>query len=204
MEARMGGIFVGFFLGLVYQAALRLGPTPRSLSPLTTGLCWLCVGILGLDGLNAYLFDLGVLTPYAPRTEPRLLTGLAGGYALCLLAAPAASSVQAPAGTPPTTLGVPSFLGGLSLAALLGIILLSGAPVLLWPASFLMLASVVASFTYGTLHALRVARVLRGVAGRASTSSLPTIATGLAFLEIAALAALRYLLASHFGFLWAS
>lgn len=204
MEARMGGLFLGFLVGLVYLAALRLGPGPRVLTRLASALCWVLVGLTGLDGLNAFFFDGGFITPYVPRLDVRLLTGLGAGYALSVLAAPPATSVQVPTGAQTSTLGAPGILGGLSLAALLGMSLLSGAPLLLWPASLLMVVSVVAAFAFGTLHALRVLRVLRGVAANTSRGSLPTIALGLALVEIAALAALRSLLATHLGFSWGS
>src|ERR1700692_4126648 len=57
LEARMGGIFLGFLcavLLLVVLGRMRASQPPGGLLAL---LCWSLVALTGLDGLNAFLFD---------------------------------------------------------------------------------------------------------------------------------------------------
>ena len=87
LEARMGGIFLGFLcavaLVLVF-GRLRASQPPHGALGLA---CWALVALTGLDGLNAFLFDGNLPHLYTPNTALRLLTGLAAGLGVGLIAA---------------------------------------------------------------------------------------------------------------------
>src|SRR3954471_21014289 len=96
LEARMGGIFLGFLCGLVLLAVLgrlRAQQLPRGA---LFGACVALVALTGLDGLNAFLFDGNLRHLYAPSTVARLLTGLAAGVGLSVLAMPVVASIAGP------------------------------------------------------------------------------------------------------------
>jgi uncharacterized membrane protein len=82
MDARMTGIYTGALVTFVWLfAAGRLRSS--SVPPLSAlGLMAGFVIILGLDGFNALLDDLGWWRPYEPQNSMRLATGLLGGTAL--------------------------------------------------------------------------------------------------------------------------
>ena len=88
LEARMGGIFAGFLIGVLYllwTGRERAGLLPPArLQALLLGL----IGLMGLDGTNALLYDLGLPALYPPHNALRLATGLLCGLALALLAVP--------------------------------------------------------------------------------------------------------------------
>ena len=76
LEARMGGIFAGFLVGVLYllwanreQAGL-LPSAP--LQALLLGF----VGLMALDGTNALFYDTGWPSLYPPQNPIRLATGL--------------------------------------------------------------------------------------------------------------------------------
>jgi uncharacterized membrane protein len=90
-EARMMGIFVGFAVGV--GASWLTGGSRRIQLP-SGGQAWLVgafVAALGLDGLNATLFDYGGPALYVPRADLRYATGLLGGLGLAALSAPVMS-----------------------------------------------------------------------------------------------------------------
>ena len=82
LEARMGGIFLGFLCGLVMLALLGRLRARRTPSGALFPACVALVALTGLDGLNAFLFDGNLPHLYAPSTAARLLTGLAAGLGL--------------------------------------------------------------------------------------------------------------------------
>ena len=93
LEARMLGIFVGFAVGVVSswsRGHWRRAELPRGL----TGIV-LCLGIaiMGADGVNAALYDLGQPHLYAPRNDLRLGTGLLCGLGMAAFVAPMVSFV---------------------------------------------------------------------------------------------------------------
>src|SRR5205823_4373449 len=88
LEARMGGIFAGFLIGVLYllwagRARAALLPPP-GVQALLLGL----MGVMALDGTNALAYDLGLPSLYPPHNALRLATGLVCGLALSLLAVP--------------------------------------------------------------------------------------------------------------------
>jgi uncharacterized membrane protein len=88
IEAREGGMFAGFLLGLIYLAILGHG-SARKLPP--GRILALLIGfvvLMGLDGLNAVAFDLYLPTPYVPNLFMRLGTGLLTGLAFAGILVP--------------------------------------------------------------------------------------------------------------------
>ena len=93
LEARMGGIFLGFLSAValvVVLGRLRASEPPRGALGLA---CWALVALTGIDGLNAFLSDGNLPHLYPPTTALRLLTGLGAGLAVGLMSVPVVSSV---------------------------------------------------------------------------------------------------------------
>jgi uncharacterized membrane protein len=204
LEARMGGIFLGFLSAVGLLAVLgRL--RARRLPP--GWLCVLCLALVvltGVDGLNAFLFDGGLPHLYSPSTPARLLTGLAAGLGLGLLAVPVVAGVlwRKPLDEP--ALGDPLELAfALVTVGVIGAILLIGPAPLLWPAAVLMLVSVLVAFGLANLYALTLASGRLNQALALSDLSGPLLsALGLALVELAALSALRTWLATTLNLTW--
>src|SRR5207237_8909645 len=147
LEARMGGIFLGFLcavaLVLVF-GRLRASQPPHGALGLA---CWALVALTGLDGLNAFLFDGNLPHLYTPNTALRLLTGLAAGLGVGLMAVPVVGSVVWSRPTDDASIEDPiELLGGLALAGLVGALVLAGGAVLLWPLALAMRAAFVVVF----------------------------------------------------------
>ena len=83
-DARMTGIYGGFLTTSIYLAArgrYRVFGLPR----LSGGVALLAgVALMGVDGANSLLVDLGLWHPYEPRNEIRLATGVLTGLALAV------------------------------------------------------------------------------------------------------------------------
>jgi uncharacterized membrane protein len=204
LEARMGGIFLGFLCALLLLwvlGRLRASQPPSGALGLA---CWALVALTGLDGLNAFLFDGHLPHLYAPTTALRLLTGLGAGLGLGLMALPVVASVVWSKASEDASIEDPvELLAGLALAGLLGALVLAGVGVLLWPLAMAMLVGVVVAFgaanLYGVVQLAGRSRQANSVAElRASLIS----SLGLVLLELGALAALRSWLISAFGFTW--
>ena len=93
LEARMHGIFAGFSTAVAL--AWLQGRWRRSELPRGSILAFLAAGIalMGVDGLNALLYDLGGPHLYVPRNDLRLITGLLCGIGAAGFAAPVISFV---------------------------------------------------------------------------------------------------------------
>jgi uncharacterized membrane protein len=204
LEARMGGIFLGFLCAVALLAFLgrfRAGQQPRGVLALA---CWGLIVLMGLDGLNAFFYDGSLPHLYAPNTVLRLLTGLGAGLALALVAVPTVASMIWAKPSDEASIEDPlELLAGLALVGLVGGLILAGVGVLLWPIAVLMLVGVLVAFGVANLYILALA------SGRTRTAvSLSSLrgglisSLGLALLEIGALAALRNLLVATFGFSW--
>jgi uncharacterized membrane protein len=204
LEARMGGIFLGFLCAVALLAVLgrlRASQPPAGWLALA---CWVLVALTGLDGLNAFLFDGNLPHLYAPNTTLRLLTGLGAGLALGLMAIPVVAGVVWARPLDEGSLEDPvEFAAGLALVGLVGGLVLAGVGVLLWPIGLAMLVSVLIAFSVANLYIIvlasgraRQAASVGGLAG-GLVSSL-----GLALLEVGGLAALRTYLVSGLGFSW--
>lgn len=88
IEAREGGIFAGFLLGISYLIVLGRGKAwklpPLKIQAVLVGF----IILMGLDGVNAFAFDLNLPTPYDPNLVMRSGTGLLAGIALAGLLLP--------------------------------------------------------------------------------------------------------------------
>ena len=88
IEARMFGMFGGALLALLYFAVrgqLGAASMPRGWR---FGLCTALFGVMALDGMQALLYDMGVLRLYTPNLYLRLGTGLASGIGIAMVLVP--------------------------------------------------------------------------------------------------------------------
>jgi len=87
VEARMYGMFAGFLLTLVYSYLIGRGRAAVMPGPLIMFTYITFIAFMGVDGVNATIFDLhnaGLPIPYAyaPRLDVRFLTGWLCGIAM--------------------------------------------------------------------------------------------------------------------------
>jgi len=204
LEARMGGIFLGFLcaVALVFVfGRLRAGQPPHGALGL---VCWALVALTGIDGLNAFFADGNLPHLYTPNTALRLLTGLAAGLGVGLMAVPVVASVVWARPSDEASIEDPlELLGGLALAGLVGALVLVGVNVLLWPVALAMVAGVAVAFGVANLYIIvlatgrtRQALTLADARGGLISS------VGLTLLELGGLAALRSFLVATYGFSW--
>ncbi|HEY7063748.1 MAG TPA: DUF2085 domain-containing protein [Chloroflexota bacterium] len=204
LEARMGGIFAGFLVGVLYllwanrEKAGLLPPAP--LQALLLGF----VGLMALDGINALFYDTGWPSLYPPQNALRLATGLLCGLALALLAVPVLSGSLWRDWDPEPSLANVGELGwALCLLALVQLATMSGVAGLLYPVGLLMIAGVVVAFAVGNSYALVLItrRERQAVTwGEALNPLLGGVL--LALGELAALAAFRYWAEAALGVRW--
>ncbi|WP_025746020.1 DUF2085 domain-containing protein [Kallotenue papyrolyticum] len=83
--ARNSGIYAGFLATLLYLLALGRGRAAKA-PPLSITLTLLAaILVMGVDGFNSLLLDLGGYNLYAPDNRLRVITGLGMGVALGVL-----------------------------------------------------------------------------------------------------------------------
>lgn len=192
IEARKVGIYGGFALAAGWLA-LRAPRAGRSSGAGSYLAALAGIAVMGFDGTNAFLYDLGLPHLYAPRLDLRLLTGFAAGLGMAALLWPVwAQSAwrRSNAG-----LALSHFLGPLLVSAALAVGLLSGQAWLMAPASLIATAGLLAVVTL--LNAIVLLVVLRRDAtAERGIELLDVIAMGvvLALLELLGLAGLRYAL----------
>jgi len=204
LEARMGGIFLGFLCATLLIFVLGRLQASHPPSGALALACWTLVALTGLDGLNAFLFDGNLPHLYPPNSATRLLTGLGAGLAVGLMAIPVvASVVWARPSDEASIEDAVELLGGLALAGLVGALILAGVGVLLWPVALAMLGGVVVAFGVANLYVIVLATRRAGQAVTFADLSSGLIGSlGLSLLEIGGLAALRSWLVAAFGFTW--
>jgi Predicted membrane protein (DUF2085) len=200
----MGGIFVGFLCAValvVTLGRLRASQSPHGALGLA---CWALVALTGVDGLNAFFFDGNLPHLYAPNTALRLLTGLAAGLGLGLMAVPVVAGVVWSGPSDEASIEDPvELLGGLALAGLVGGLVLAGVGALLWPIALSMLAGVVVAFGVANLYIIVLATGRRHRAVSLADVRGGLISSfGLTLVELGGLAALRGLLVATLGFSW--
>ncbi|MGI9147944.1 MAG: DUF2085 domain-containing protein [Chloroflexota bacterium] len=204
LEARMGGIFLGFLCSVGVVAVLGRLRAGRPPSAALATACWLLVALTGLDGLNAFFSDGGLAHLYAPGTSLRVLTGLGAGLGLGLMSVPVVASVvwSEPSEDASIEEAV-ELLAAMAVAGLVGALLLAGVDALAWPFALAQLASVIVAFGVANLYIIIVvAGRLRQAASVADLSGPLISSLGLTLLELAAMSALRTFLISAFGFSW--
>ncbi|HLI29327.1 MAG TPA: DUF2085 domain-containing protein [Chloroflexota bacterium] len=204
LEARMGGLFAGFLVGVFWlwcSGRERAGLLPpRGLQAVLAG----GVALLALDGTNALLYDLGLPALYPPHNALRLATGLLCGLALALLAAPVwAAALWRDWDLEPSVAHPRELLAPLALLGLIYAATVSGQGRLYYPVASVLLLGVLAAFTLANSYALALLLGRQGQArtwGQALTPLLGGLLVSLG--ELAALAALRYGLAAALGLEW--
>lgn len=129
IEARMGGIFAGFLIGAAVIALSRHARAWRLPGQAMSVVLVAFVASLGLDGINAFLYDLRLPHLYTSLLPLRLATGLLAGLAAAAYVVTAFNeTVWAQAQDSSALPGVRPLLAALGLeAAYLGLGL-SGAP----------------------------------------------------------------------------
>jgi uncharacterized membrane protein len=204
LEARMGGIFAGFIVGVLYllwanRERAGLLPPP-ALQALLLGF----VGLMALDGTNALFYDTGWPALYPPQNALRLATGLLCGLALALLAVPVLSSALWRDWEFERSLASVTELGwALCLLTLVQLATMSGAALLLYPVGLLMLAGVVVAFAVGNAYAVVLITRRERQASTWAQAANPLLAGVLiAIVELAALSAFRYWAEAALGVRW--
>ena len=192
IEARKVGIYGGFALAALWLA--WRAPRAAQLARLDGYVAALLgIAVMGLDGTNALLYDLGAPHLYAPRLDLRLGTGLLCGLAMAALLWPIWG--QTAWRKPQGVVNGLHFAGPLLLSALLLVGLTTGQGWLMLPVSLLgtfgLVAVVALMNGVGLLVLLR-----RDAAADRAVDGLDvvTLSAWLAVLELLALAAVRYLL----------
>jgi hypothetical protein len=195
LEARDFGIYVGFlvtwaYMGLLGRAKAK-GMPPASI--LLTLL--LFVGVMGIDGVNAFLYDLQVVPHlYTPRLELRLATGLLCGVAFAGFLVPVVNyALWRENDIRPVIANWKQFLGALALMVILYLINASGIGLFYYPIAIVTSASVV--ILIALINLVFVLSLFRQEA-RAVTwrDTLNPFAAGvvLALVELGLMSLLRY------------
>src|SRR5205823_3454626 len=167
LEARMGGIFAGFLVGvlwLVWENRERAGLLPPA--PLQ-GLLLGFIALMGVDGVNATLYDVGLPALYAPQNALRLATGLLCGLAVALLALPVlASALWRDWDAEPSLASIAELAGPVCLLGLVQVATMSGVPALLYPVAVVMILGLICCFGVGNVYAVTL---VAGLERRAAT-----------------------------------
>jgi Predicted membrane protein (DUF2085) len=204
LEARMGGIFLGFLCAValvVVLGRLRASQPPSGALGLA---CWALIALTGIDGLNAFLYDGSLPHLYTPNTALRLLTGLGAGLGVGLMAVPVVAGVVWSRPRDEASIEDPTELvAGLALCGLVGALVLAGVGALLWPIALAMLVGVIVAFGVANLYVVVLATGrVHQAATLANLRGGLLASLGLALLEVVALSELRSYLLSTFGFSW--
>ena len=180
--ARCTGQYVGAMIGLLFQAAVsrkRSGFPPRRVLLLMGIICL----AYAIDGLNSYLYMPPFLSAfpnlphlYTPSNALRLLTGTGMGLAIATILYPAfVGSIFAAPDTRPAVWSIKLLLGGIGLGLLADLLILTGSPVLLYPAALLSALGVIILLTFAyTIVILRIFKRENTYAGL-SQISLPLV-----------------------------
>jgi len=196
LEARKLGMFGGFLLTYLYLLALRRGRAanfpPASVSALLLGF----IATMGLDGLNATLFDLGLPNAYAPVLALRLATGLLAGIAMAGLLLPAFNGTMWHDVSPlPSLRNMGEAAGALALAVCFFAIVDARPAILYYPVAILGITGLVTELTL--INSI-IAMVLGRRVGMARTlqDALPAFAAGLILTtcELAVMSAVHYVM----------
>jgi uncharacterized membrane protein len=184
IEAREGGIFAGFTLGVVYLNIKGRGKASELPSTRLLALLVGFIALMGLDGLNAVAYDFYLPTPYTPNLPMRLGTGLLAGLGVAGILWPVFNQTIWRLVSPAPSFGKLSEVGtAVSLLVLFWLAGLSGWSFLLYPISIIAIAGQVILVTI--LMTTLAAALLR-LDGRAVTALdlVPLLLLGLALTAI--------------------
>ena len=161
IEARMAGIFGGYVIGVAYFWALGRGRAMRLPGRAMTITLVGFIALMGVDGINALLFDLQLPHLYTPNLLLRLATGLLAGLAFAGFVVPAFNSTLWASGPDISSLGnVRHLLGGLFLEALYFGVAISGAGIFLYPVSLMAVLGI--PILLGMIGSIAITIVSRG------------------------------------------
>lgn len=191
----MTGIFGGFLLTWGVLVALGRGKAtqlpPATLLMVLTGF----IGLMGLDGANAFLYDLGLPHLYAPDNRLRLATGLLAGVAIAAIVWPIFNFTFWKDGKDqPSLAGLGELLGALAVCVSLFAVVVLGFDLALYPVALLSVAGMASLVTLLNLVIVLVVTRREGVA-TSLWDVLPPIpmALILAAAELGALSLLRFM-----------
>ncbi len=144
LEARDFGIYVGFLVTWGYIALLGRGKAKGMPPPSILLALVIFVMIMGVDGINAFLYDLQVVPHlYTPRLELRLATGLLCGVAFAGFLVPVVNySLWRENDSRPVLANWKQFLGALALLVVLFAINASRIGLFFYPLAIVTSASV--------------------------------------------------------------
>ncbi len=204
LEARMGGIFAGFLIAVLWlwwvgRERAGLLP-PRSLLLLLLGF----VALMAVDGTNALLYETGFRALYPPQNVLRLATGLVCGLAVGLLAVPVLSgALWRDWDVEPSLANVAELAGPLCWLGIVEIATISGIAGLLYPVALLMVVGALVAFAVGNTYALLLVTRAERQATRVTDALNPCLAGLLvSAAELAALAWLRGWAEATWGIRW--
>jgi uncharacterized membrane protein len=190
--ARCSGIWLGTALVLALTAGAGRG---RSLLfPGRPGVLALgaLVGVMGLDGINALLFDTGGPFLYPPHNTVRLFTGLGAGLAVGLLLVPAfAWSAWREGEYRPILRRPREWIALFALAIVLALVLLSNQPPLLYVLALVSTATIPLVLTL--LYTILVLLALRRESCAATWRDLWSVLVAGALLATAQMALLAWI-----------
>lgn len=171
IEARMMGIFAGFFFGAAELATVGRHRGHRWPSRPVAVALLIGFASMAFDGTNALFYDLGLPHAYAPDLRLRLATGSLAGLAMAFALVPALGQALEPLGASAvrTDTRHPGWRDAglaVAVAAIYGVLMASGWAPLLYPVSLVAVAGVVLAFLLICLTII--------VSVRASGSTTPT------------------------------
>jgi len=196
IEAREGGIFVGFLLGILNLIALGRGNAWKLPPPLIQVVLIGFIVLMGLDGLNAFAFDLSLPTPYAPALPIRSGTGLLTGLAIAVLMLPIFNQTMWKQSNPIVSFSKWRELAAAMLfLAIIGAAGLSGWKPLLYPISIAaILGQVILMVSLGTMMAAILLRREGQVSNLTELAPLILVGLGAVVILLGATSAVRYAL----------
>jgi hypothetical protein len=195
LEARDFGIYVGFLVTWIYLILLGRGRAKGLPRPWMLIVMVIFVGVMGVDGLNAFFYDLQVVPHlYTPRLELRLATGLLCGIAFTGFLVPVVNfSLWRENDMRPVFGNWRQFLGACALLVVLFAMNASELGIFFWPLAIVTSASTI--ILIALINMVFVNSIF-GREGRAATwrDALNPFAAGvvLAIVELGALSLLRF------------
>lgn len=204
LEARMLGIFGSFLAVSVVHWLAGRGLSQAFGRWWALPLALLFILVMGFDGMNAVLTDVGGPALYAPDNTVRLITGLLAGAGLSIVVSPVLAPIiwHRTDGRGVLT-GWRDLPAVLLVPAAIGLAAVSGQGVWYAPLAVLAVGGVVALLAALNAIVLLVAGNRDGRIDRAGPlAGWLSVAIGLAVLELAGLAALRWWLTAALGLRW--
>jgi uncharacterized membrane protein len=200
--ARNTGIYAGFLATVLYLLALGRSRAAK-MPPLSiTVALGLAVLIMGIDGFNSMLLDIGGLNVYTPRNYLRVITGLGMGIAIgTFFVLMFNLSLRYDARHEQRVLrNWPELLGMVAAAALLYGLLFSAPEWLFYPLAIFSVLGIVGVLFAGNLFVVAMLSGLEGRVLRLRQLARPaTIGLALTAGELALLAWLRALMEQSLG-----